>query len=229
MHARENFHRLFARVHAEEFFVDFQNAFELTVERFARNMAYIEVDRLLPRQTQFFLKDDAVNSARRNVARNEIAVFRIPFFEKIKPIGFWNAFCRTLIRRIAWHPNSSALAARRFAHQAQLVFAGNRRRMDLNEFAVRIVHTLLKQRRLCRARAHHGVRRAPKNRADAPRAENHRVCRERFHFHRAQIHRADAAADTRVIQNCRQKGKAFVLFDFAFGFVAPHLLIERIE
>ena len=95
-------------------------------------------------------------------------------------------FARALVLGIARHPHAAAFAARGFAHQAQLVFAGNRRGMHLNEFAVGVVDALLKQRGLRRTGADDGVRRAAENRADAAGAENDRVGREGFHFHGAQ-------------------------------------------
>ena len=39
MHGGENFHGLFARIIAYEFFVDFEDAFELAIEDFARECA----------------------------------------------------------------------------------------------------------------------------------------------------------------------------------------------
>src|SRR6185369_1767402 len=101
--------------------------------------------------------------------------------------------------------------------------------MNLNEFAVGIVHALLKQSGLRRASADNGICRAAKNGADAAGAENNRVGCEGAQFHGAQIHGADTAADAGVIDYGGKKSVAFVLFYFAFGFVAADLLVESVE
>ena len=101
--------------------------------------------------------------------------------------------------------------------------------MDLDEFAVGVVHALLEKRRLRRARAHHGVCRAAKNRADSAATENYGVGGERSYFHSAQIHGADSAAHSAIIQNSGQKCEAFVFLNFSLGFVASHLFVERVK
>src|SRR5579871_5960109 len=111
-------------------------------------MAYVEIDRCVTFEPEFFLINDAVNRACRNVPRHQVAVLRIPLLEKIKALFFRNALAGTFVSWLAWDPNASAFAASRFAHQAQLVFPRDRRRMNLDELAVRIVNTLLKQRAL---------------------------------------------------------------------------------
>src|SRR5690242_177447 len=229
VHAGENLHRLFARVHAEKLFVDFQNAFEFAVEGLARDVADVEINGGFSIEAELFLVNDAVNGARGDVARNEVPVLRVPLLEKIEALFFRNALCRALVRGISRDPDAAAFAARGLAHQTQLVFAGDRRRMDLDEFPVGVIHTLLKERRLRRTGAHHGIRRLPENRADAAGAEDHRIRRKSFHFHGAQIHGADAAANAGIVDYRGKKSKTFEFFDFAFGFMAAHLLIERVQ
>ena len=46
---------------------------------------------------------------------------------------------------------------------------------------------------------------------------------------RAQVHGADAAADAVRIEHGAQKLPVLVLGDLAFGFVAAHLLVQRVE
>ena len=46
---------------------------------------------------------------------------------------------------------------------------------------------------------------------------------------RAQIHGADAAADAVSVEHGGEEFPVLVLLHLAFGFVAPHLLIERIK
>src|SRR5271157_3216840 len=47
--------------------------------------------------------------------------------------------------------------------------------------------------------------------------------------HAAQIHRADTMANPLVVDDAGEELPRFVLGDFAFGFVASHLLVERVE
>ena len=58
---------------------------------------------------------------------------------------------------------------------------------------------------------------------------DHRFGREGVHLHAAQVHGADAAADALVVDDAGEELPGFVLGNFAFGLVAPHLLVERIE
>ena len=101
--------------------------------------------------------------------------------------------------------------------------------MHLDELAVRVVAALLIERRLRRARADHRVGGLAEDRADAAGGDDDGVGREGADLHGAQIHGADAAADAVAVEHRGQKFPVLVLLDLAFGFVAPHLLIERVE
>src|SRR5579859_1767636 len=152
MHRGKNFHWLFARIGADKFLVNLEDAFEFAIEHFARQVREIEIDGVHSREAELFLEDDFVNSARGDVARDEVAVFWIPLFEEIKTFLLWNRARGTRVAGFARHPDAPAFAAERFAHQAAFVFAGNRRGMHLDEFAVRVIGALLKKRGLCGSR-----------------------------------------------------------------------------
>src|SRR5260370_27404272 len=130
-----------------------------------------------------------MNRACGDVTRNKIDVLWVPFFQKVKTLRLGNASRRTPLRGVAWHPHAPAFSARRFAHQPKFVFAGDRRGVHLDEFAVRVVDALLKERGLRRARAYHGVRRAPEDRPDPARREDDSVSSVGFPFHATQVHR----------------------------------------
>src|SRR6266487_2102975 len=85
-------------IDAEKFFVDFQNAFELAVERFARNVRDVQIDSRLCIHAEFFLIHDAVNRACGDVSWNKVAVLWIPFFQKVETLRLGNAFRGTLLR-----------------------------------------------------------------------------------------------------------------------------------
>ena len=73
--------------------------------------------------------------------------------------------------------------------------------MDLYEFAVRVKRTLLVKRRLRRTRANHGVRRLSENSADAAGANDDGIGWEGTHFHVAQVHGANTAANAVAIEH----------------------------
>src|ERR1700674_4266563 len=101
--------------------------------------------------------------------------------------------------------------------------------MNLDKFAVRVVHALLKKRGLRRASADDGIGGASENRADSASSKNYGVGGVRSHFHGTQIHGADTAAYSGFIDHGRKKGGAFVFFNFAFGFVPTDLFIESVK
>ncbi len=76
VHGGKNLHGLFSRIDAEKLFVDFEDAFELAVQSFSRDMRDVEIDGGFALESQLFLIHDAMNRARGDVARDEIAVFR---------------------------------------------------------------------------------------------------------------------------------------------------------
>ena len=51
----------------------------------------------------------------------------------------------------------------------------------------------------------------------------------RFHFHGPQVHGANPAAYSALVDHRRQKRLPLAFLDLAFGFVPPHLLIQRVQ
>ncbi len=170
-----------------------------------------------------------MDGAGSNVARNEIAVFWVPLFEEVEAIVFGNGFRGARVVGISGNPDAAAFAAGRFAHQAELVFTGDGSGVDLDEFAVGVIHALLKESGLRGAGADDGIGGAAEDGADSAGAEDDRVGGENFDFHGAEVHGGDAAADACVVEDGGEKCKTFELFDFAFGFVAADLFIEGVE
>ncbi len=101
--------------------------------------------------------------------------------------------------------------------------------MNLDELAVGVIAALLIERRLRRSGADHRVGRLAEDRADAAGGNDDGVGREGADFHGAQIHGADAAADAVGIEHRGEKFPVLELRDLAFGLVAAHLLVERVE
>ena len=126
-------------------------------------------------------------------------------------------------------PDASAFSARRLRHQAQLVFAGDASGMHLNELAVGVIASLLIERRLRRTGADHRIRGPAEDGAVAAGGDDDGVGGEGANFHGAQIHGANAAADSVGIEHGGEKFPVLEFADLAFGLVAAHLLIERVE
>src|SRR5579863_807895 len=229
VHTGENFHGLFARVDAAEFFVDFENAFKFAVEGLAIDVGDIEIDGGLAVEAEFFLIDDAVDGAGGDVARNQISVFRIPLLEEVETLVFGNGFYGAGFAGILGNPDAAAFAAGGFAHQAELIFAGDGGWVNLDEFAIGVVDALLEEGGLRGAGADHGICRAAEDGADAAGAEDDCVGGENFDFHGAEVHGGDAAADAGVIEDGGEECETFELFYFAFGFVAADLFVEGVE
>src|SRR5487761_491103 len=148
MHRGENFHRLLARIRADKFLVNLEDAFEFAVEHLARKMREVEIDGVHSREAEFFLEDNFVDGARGDVARDQVAVFWVPLLEEIKTFLLRNRTSGARVTGFSRHPDAAAFAAQRFAHQAAFVFAGNRGGMNLDEFAIRVISALLEKSRL---------------------------------------------------------------------------------
>ena len=101
--------------------------------------------------------------------------------------------------------------------------------MHLDELAVGVVRALLIQRRLRRSGADDRVGGLAEDGADAAGRHDDGFGREGVHLHAAQVHGADAAADALIVDDTREELPRLVLGDLAFGFVAAHLLVERVQ
>ena len=154
MDAGEDAHRHVTRIVAHKHFVNLQDRPELLIERLCRNMGQIEEDLILAIHAHA-VETDLEDFTCGNVARHQVAVGGILLFEKIPAFLFGNRGWRSLVAFPAWDPDAAAFAARRLAHQTQLVVAGDRRRMHLDEFAVGVPGPLLITSRDGAARAHH--------------------------------------------------------------------------
>src|SRR5215471_8231263 len=133
VHAREDLHRHFTRIVADKLLVNFQNAFQLAIKRVAIYVSQVEIDHGLPINAEPLLIHDSVNGTGSNIARHKVAILGKPLFQKVKTFGLGNTEGITLVPFVSGHPDAAALATRRFRHQPQLVFAGNRGRMYLDE------------------------------------------------------------------------------------------------
>src|SRR5258708_825316 len=100
--------------------------------------------------------------------------------------------------------------------------------MHLDELTIAVKAALLIKSGLGRPGANHGIRRLAKYRSIAAGGDDDGIRGKSANFHAAQIHGADAAADAVPVEHGREKFPVLVFFYLAFGFVAPHLLVERV-
>ena len=96
-------------IDAEEFFINFEDAFELAVENFARNVGHVQIDGLMPANSQLHLKYNFVNGASGNVARDEVAVFRVPLFQEIETVAYRELNWARACRLESWRPRRGRL------------------------------------------------------------------------------------------------------------------------
>src|SRR5438876_5254062 len=101
--------------------------------------------------------------------------------------------------------------------------------MDLYELAVGVITALLIERRLRRSGTNDRIRALAKDCADTAGCNDDCIGGEGADFHGTQIHRTDATACAVRIEHGGKEFPGLVLRDFAFGFVTPHLLIERVK
>ncbi|MNI28010.1 hypothetical protein D3C73_817710 [compost metagenome] len=217
MHSREDFHRNFAGIIAHEFFIDFDNAAQLDVQLLRVLVGEIQVHHVLAVNAQPLVDTYIKNLPGGNIARHQIPVRRIFLLQKVPRLA------------VLVGPDASAFTARRFRHQPQLVIAGNRGRMDLNEFTVGVMHSLLVYSAGSRSGVDDRVRCFAKNNAGTAARQNHRIRREGLNLHRLEILGTDAAAYAFIIQDHREEFPVLAFGDQAFGFPAAHLLIQRIQ
>src|SRR5439155_10404313 len=228
MHARKNAHWHVPWIVAHEHLVNLQDGAEFLIERLSRNVREIEINLVLavdPKAIDTNLKD----LARGNITWHQIAVSRILLFEKIPTLFFGDRGRRSLIAFRARYPDASAFAASRFAHQAQLVIAGNRSWMHLNEFAVRVLRALLITGRDRAAGAHHRIGRLAKDQSWPTGRDDDGIRGKCFQFQRPQVHRSQAAATLITVEHQGQHGPGFIFLNPARHFVTPHLFIERVQ
>ena len=112
MHAGEDLHWLIMRIDADELFVDFEDAAELAIESFAIDMRQVEINHRLSVEPEAVFVNDLVNGARRDVTRNQVAVFWVPLFEEVKAFRLWDLLEGPFIAGRARNPHAAALAAR---------------------------------------------------------------------------------------------------------------------
>src|SRR5258706_12129821 len=112
VHAREDFHRDVARIVADEFLVDLENAFELSIKNFAVDVGQVEIDHRLAIDPESVLVNNFEDGARRHVARYKIAILRIPLFQKVPALALRNALGIALVARGLLNPYASTFAAR---------------------------------------------------------------------------------------------------------------------
>jgi hypothetical protein len=188
----------------------------------------IEVDLLLAADAEAVAADQE-DLARRDVARDEVAVGGVFLLEEIPAFLLGNRGGIPLVPGRSWDPHAPPLAPGRFRHQPQLVASRDRGRVHLDELAVRIGRAVLVGGRGRGTRVDDRVGRAAEDDAGTAGREHHRRRREGLDPHRVHVQRHNAAAVSRLVAHEAEELPSFVLADEPFDLVPPHLLVEGIE
>src|SRR5262249_32196130 len=114
-------------------------------------------------------------------------------------------------------------------HQSQLVFAGNGRRMNLNELTIRILRALLITRRDGAAGTDHRVRRFTEDQTRTTSGDNHSVSGKRLELECLQVHRDQSTTNLMIVEHQRHHFPVFKLSDFTADFVSANLFVESVE
>ncbi len=215
--AGEDAHRHLCRVVTHELAVDLHDAAELDLEHMRVQMADVEVDLVLAVDAEAEVHADVEDLAGGDVARHQVAVLRVLLFEEVPGLA---VFIR---------PDAAAFAADRFGHQAQLVLAGDGRRVHLDELAVGVEGALLIDGAGRRARVDHRVGRQPEDQAGAAGRQDDGIGGEGPDRHALHVLGDDAAAGARVVEDGAEELPVLVLVHQVARFLAAHLLVERVQ
>ena len=109
VHAGEDLHGHIARIVAHELLVDFEDAFELAVERGAVDVRQVEIDHRLAVDAEVVLVHDLVDGAGGDVARHQVAVLGIPLFQEVPALALGNALEIALVARLSSEPTRGHL------------------------------------------------------------------------------------------------------------------------
>ena len=236
------------RILADELLVDLEHALELLPEHVLREMRDVEVD--LELVLAALRVEDALalvealeeQLAARDVTRDEVAVARVLRLEEVVALLLGDVASAALLLRILRHPDASALTAHALRDEAELVRAGDRGRVDLDELAVRVTRALLVDGARGGAGVDDAVRRLAEDDARPAGREADRVAAEALDRHRLQVLRDDAARAAFVVEHGPEEvpelpladhllaadDDAAIVFDVG-GLVAADLLVERVE
>ena len=221
---RIDLHRLLAWVLARELLIDLENALELALERLAGHVRQVQEHGHAAAHAEAH-----VDLSARHVARDQVPVLGIALLEEVPALVLGDAPRRAVVALPARHPHASALAARRLAHQPQLVRARNRGGVDLDELAVAVVGAVHVGGGRGRARVDDAVGAAAEQEPRPARGHDHGRCGERARAHAAEVQRHEPDAAAGVVAREPNELPALVLAHEPRGLMPAHLLVERVE
>ncbi|MNJ40953.1 hypothetical protein D3C77_358580 [compost metagenome] len=187
MHCREYFHRNFTRVVPHKLLINLNNSAELNIKLLRILVRQIEVYHVLAVNAQLLLDTDVEYFPSSDISWHQVAVRRIFLFEEVPRLAFFVS------------PDPSPFTTSRFRHEAQLIIPRNGCRVNLNEFPVRVMNTLLIHGTRCSTCINDRVRRFSKNNTRAACRQNNRIGCKGNDLHRAKILPYNTAAYAFVI------------------------------
>src|SRR5262245_8187837 len=229
MDSRKDFHGRCPWIDALEFFVDVENAAELAAQLLRRDMRQVEIDALpVFFNGQPFVHANVENLAGLDVARHKVLVLRVALLKKIETLIFRD---RERVARVLWlprHPHAPSFATGRLTHQSQLVRAGDRRGVNLDEFAVAEFRADLKAATGRATGAGHRHRRATIDEPGTAASDDDRIGCERLDLHRDQILSHRTSANAVVVEHRAKKVPELKLANLAVAMPAANLLVQSI-
>src|SRR5262249_38295519 len=208
-----------------------ENAFELVEDRFPAAFLYliaqVEIDHVSAADAQALLADFEDLSGR-DVARDDVAVLGIFFFEEVVALFLRDAVGVARVAGLARPPAPSAFAGGRFGNQPALVFAWNRGGVHLHHPWISERHASLIAARRRAARADHAHRALAEDQSIPAGCHDDGVGAEGFDLHRPHVLGDDAHAPA-VSSYRAQEFPELVFLHLALRFRAAGLLIEGIE
>ena len=245
MHGGENLHWLSKRIGADEFFVDFEDAFEFAEDRLAADflddVAKIEIDHVPAADAEAFLAN-LEDFPRGDVAGDEVAILGIFFLEEViafllrDEIRAGRRFGVGLPHAVfvfdSGNPDAAAFPAGGFADQAAFILAGDGGGMHLDKFRIAVASAGLIAARVGPAGAddRHGA--LAEDQSIAARGDHDRIGAKRANLHRPHVLGDDADAGRRaanVLNHRPEEFPEFIFVNAAFRFEPPHLLVEGVE
>ena len=232
MDAGEDLHGHQRGVFAGELAVDLDDAAELQLQVVSAEVGEVEVDHVSAPDAEALIDADVEDFSGGDVAGDDVAILGVFLFEEIESFVLGDIAGISAVGLGAGHPNSPPFAAGGLRHQPQLVRAGDRCGVDLDELTVGIPRPRLIAPAGRGARAHHRVRTLAEDHAAAAGRDDHRLRSEGANLHGADVLGDDPDAPApRIVrlQHRPEELPVLVLVDLALRFGSANLLIQRVE
>ena len=225
--SREDLHWYEARVVASELLVDFENRSELVLG-FDRKVGDVEVSHAAAADAVaiFAYGEDFACS---DVTRNEVAVFRVTFFEEVPAFFFRDVSRLASVTLLARDPDATTFATSGLGHEAALIFTWDSGWVNLNHFSVADFDASFVAASSGSTGADDGHGGLAVDDTATAGCHDDCVSAERFEFHCALVLSDDALTCAVFVEDWPKEFPELVVVNFALRFVATSLFVESVE